>query len=243
MRRVLRSLGVALVSGAVVMLGACASSGDGVTASSISSSDAVSSDAVSEPGYNPALSGEDRVALVSKWAQERHLLTGAEVVAALGESTTEVVDASSPEVWMFDEWGGFRGPFSDKEVAVGGEVQYVLLRKGDSRIVITYVYEALSQGQAVAEAYLDAEQGEKRRNSASERYEPAPIGVNAFAYETDGGSGALDRLVVVDTGNALVVIVASPASPNDPDADLTVGENLSREQVDKLVTAAVEKLG
>lgn len=119
---------------------------------------------------------------------------------------------------------------------------YVLKREGDSRDVVTHVSEFVIRGPEIAEAYARIEAGERWRNTSGERYDPAPIGTDAFAYETDGGSGALDRLVVVNTGDSLVVIVANPASPDSPDADLTEGENLTREQVDNVVRAAVEKL-
>ncbi len=224
-RRVLSSLAAAVACGLVVVLAACTDSTE---------------DAASERGYNPALSGAERVVLVSEWAQERNLLTGEEMVAALGESTAEVVDAASPDVWM-NEWA-FHGPVPDDEVVMDAEAVYVLHREGDSRAVITYVSESLTRGPAVGEAYANVEEGERRRNTSSELYDPAAIGVDAFAYETNGGSGALDRMVVVNTGNALVVVVASPASPDAPEADLTESENLTREQVDSLVRAAVEKL-
>ena len=42
---------------------------------------------------------------------------------------------------------------------------------------------------------------------------------------------------------ALVVVVASPASPDAPEADLTGAENLTRAQVDAIVRAAVDTLG
>jgi hypothetical protein len=194
--------------------------------------------------YDPELSGEERVALVSEWARERNLLTGEDVVAALGESTTKVVDAASPEVANYpDHWGfGFLSPFPREEAVMDAGVSYTLHREGDSRTVIMYVSEYVYRGPAVAETYANMEAGEGRRNTADERYDPAPLGANAFAYETNGGSGARDRLVVVDTGEALVVIVASPASPDYPEAFLTESENLTRQQVDNLVRAAVEKL-
>ncbi|MDH5373559.1 MAG: hypothetical protein OEX97_11505 [Acidimicrobiia bacterium] len=207
---------------------------------------AASTISVPEAGwvYDPALSGEERVALVSEWAGERNLLTGADVVAALGESKTKLVDAASPEVANYpDYWGfGFLSPFPGEEAALDLGATYVLQKEGVSRNVIIYVSEYVTYGPAIREMYANIEAGEGGRNAADERYDPAPIGIAAFAYETNGGSGALDRLVMVDTGEALVVVVASPASPNYPEANLTVGENLTREQVDNLVRVAVEKV-
>ena len=193
--------------------------------------------------YDPALSGEERVELVSEWAQERDLLTGDDVVAAFGDSMTKVVDAASPEVAMDpDPWKvGFRSPFPSDEAVLDEGVSYVLHREVGSRTVILYVSEYVSHDPDIMEMYATMEAGEGRRNTADERYDPSPIGVDSFAYETNGGSGALDRLVVVNTGEALVVIVASPASPDFPDR-LTEVENLTREQVDNLVRVAVEKL-
>jgi hypothetical protein len=194
--------------------------------------------------YDPKLSGEERVALVSEWAQERNLLTGEDVLAALGESTTKVVDAASPEVANYPiDWGfGFLSPFPSDEAVMNAGVSYDMHREGDSRIVLTGVSEYVFHGPAVAETYARMEAGEGRRNSPEERYEPAPISVDAFAYETDGGSGAIHHLVVVNTGEALVVIATGHASPDYPEPNLSVGENLTREQVDNLVRVAVEKL-
>jgi hypothetical protein len=201
-------------------------------------------DAASGWVYDPELSGEERVALVSEWAEERNLLTGEDVLAALGEFTTKVVDAESPEVAMYTGyWGfGFLSPFPSDEAVMDAGVSYDLHREGDSRNVITGVSEYVAHGPAIAEMFASMEAGEGRRNTPYERYDPAPIGVDAFAYETDGGSGAIHHLVVVNTGEALVVIATGPASPDYPEADLTEGENLTREQVDNLVRVAVEKL-
>ena len=195
--------------------------------------------------YDPDLSGKERAEVVSEWARAENLLTGEDVVLAFGESSFSVVDASSPEVALdADPWGvGFLTPFPRDEAVMDTGVSYVLDRAGASRDVTFYVSEHVARGAALDEAYDRVEEGERRRNIPSERYEPALVGVEAFAYETDGGSGALDRLVVVHTGEALVVIVASPASPDRPQPHLSTDENLTRERVDALVSAAIERLG
>jgi hypothetical protein len=194
--------------------------------------------------YDPELSGEKRVVLVSEWAQERNLLTSDEVVAALGEPTTKAVDAASPEVANYpDYWGvGFLSPFPSDEAVVDTGVTYDLHREGDSRTVVMGVSEYVIEGPTIAETYARMEAAERQRNIPDEQYDPAPIGVDAFAFETDGGSGAIHHLVVVNTGDSLVVIATGPASPDYPEADLAEGENLTREQVDGLVQVAVEKL-
>ncbi len=94
-------------------------------------------DPAGERVYDPALDGEDRAALVSEWAQRSGLLTGEEVVAALGESTAVVVDAESPEVAREeDPWGvGFLSPFPDDAFAPDAGVIYVVRREGDGRDV------------------------------------------------------------------------------------------------------------
>ena len=194
--------------------------------------------------FDPALSGEDRVVLVSEWADERSLLTGDDVVAALGESTTKSVDAASPEVANYpDYWGyGFLFPFPSSEAVIDAGVTYQLHKQGDSRNVVMGVSEYVIYGSALTETFARMEWEESQRNTPDEQYAPAPIGVDAFAFETDGGSGAIHHLVVVNTGSALVVIATGPASPNYPEAALTESENLTRAQVDNLVRIAVGKL-
>jgi hypothetical protein len=67
---------------------------------------------------------------------------------------------------------------------------------------------------------------------------PYPLGwLDAFAWELDGGGGAIDRFVVVNTGDALVAITANRHSPV-----VAEGDNLTRPQIDHLVDAAVEKI-
>lgn len=194
--------------------------------------------------YNPELSGDERVVLVSEWAQERNLLTSDDVVAALAEPTTKPMDATSPEVANYpDYWGsGFLFPFPSDEAVMDAGVSYDLHKEGDSRNVVMGVSEYVIEGPTIAETYATMEAAERQRNTPDEQYDPAPIGVDAFAFETDGGSGAIHHLVVVNTGDALVVIATGPASPDYPEADLTEGENLTREQVDNVVRVAVEKL-
>ncbi len=203
-------------------------------------------DPAGERVYDPALDGEDRAALVSEWAQRSGLLTREEVVAALGESTAVVVDAESPEVAREDDpWGvGFLSPFPDDAFAPDAGVTYVVRREGDGRDVFMYVSVNMARGPALEATFMAMKDAEGRRNTPAERYDPAPIGGEAFAFVTGSSSprSARDRLVVVNSGDALVVILANPASVS-PGPDPTESENVTREQVDNLVKAAVAKLG
>ena len=238
MRHGRRSRSLAAVFVLAVAVASCESNDDADI--SATSSEA---DMAGERVYDPALRGEDRAALVSEWAEGEDLLTREEVVAALGESTAVVVDAESPEIASEDDpWGaGFSSPFPDDEFAADAGVTYVVRREGDGRDVFMYVSEYVARGPTVDETYVTMKEAESLRNTPAELYDPVPIGVEAFAFET-GSSGARDRLVVVELGDALVVISANPASVA-PGPDPTESEDLTREQVDDLVEAAVAKLG
>jgi hypothetical protein len=243
-RRATRVLSASLMFSPLTLIAGC--SGEAApSAPTIAVSESASPTTAPGRIFDPTASGTDRVGVVSSWARSRALLTGHDVVAALAEASTTVVDAENESVAMDPpDWGaGFTGPFPSEEVLMDTGVSYVLERLGASRTVTIFVSEYVAHGQGVPAMYAAMEAGEGRRNTLDERYEPAPAGIEAFAYETDGGSGALDRLVVVRTGDAVVVVVANPASPDAPDPDLTGAENLSRAQVDALVRAAVDKLG
>lgn len=225
MREVLRVVAV-VACGCVAVLGACTTAEEAVSPS-VPASETASPGA---PGAAP-------------WVQLKVLLTGAEVLEALGDPTAEVVHNEMT-------WGGSRGfddpedPTDVPEVSPGmdASVYYALERSGDSRTLVSYVDEAVAGGPDVEQSFATWETLVTSRVSG-EGYDPAPIGFDAFAYESDGGAGALDRMVVVNTGQTLVVIDATTASPVGPEPDLTVDENLTRDQVDDLVRAAVEKLG
>jgi hypothetical protein len=185
-----------------------------------------------------------KVTAISQQAHEKDLLTAAEVLEALGEPTAKVVDAYLESGVIHRGFGGSEDSTDAPEESppMDRSVYYVLDRLGSSRAVVTYVHEYVTTAPDIEQSFA-AWEALLTRHVAGERYDPAPIGIDALAYETDGGSGALDRIVVVNTGEALVVIEANPASPHDPEPDLTIAENLTRDQVDDLVRAAVQKSG
>lgn len=154
------------------------------------------------------------------------LLSRVEVAAALGESVSGEGGA------LEQDWCLVPGP------AVGWDAStfYTLVR-GDERVT-TDVSECTitsADPQTITQMYADLEG--QTPEGAEGPYEPATIGVEAFAWELDGLGGAIDRFVVVTTGDALVGIAANRHSP------VAEGDNLTREQVDNLVKAAVDKLG
>ena len=231
MRRMLRMLAVAFMCGSVALMGGCASEEDGA---SISDSSSVPRDlwgAETLRFFGGVEEGEE-------WARENGLLTQAEAAAALGEFSTLSPLAGyncllrltlPPDVsWdastFFDLHNGTDEPTDESMTDVVTRVSECTITSLDPKATAE-VYAYL-EGLTLTQPWPPAEG----------RYAPAPIGVAVFAWELNGGGREIDRLVVVNTGDSLVGIVA-----NRTDVE-TKDDNLTREQVDNLVEAAVDKL-
>lgn len=204
---------------AVVLVGACTSSDDAALSGSPSSGTLAGSSS-----FPPATAQLQE-------ALQKDLLSAKEVAAALAE-------------WpQADDWDavGRQPAFSMCGVpgpAVGwhASVFYTYMRS-DGRVT-TDVSECMfysADRQTIAQMFADLQ--DQTPSNAVGPYEPAKIGwLDAFAWELDGGGGAIDRFVVVNTGDALLGISANRHSP------VAEGDNLTRLQVDHLVDAAVEKI-
>ena len=220
MRRILRTLAVAVMCGSVAVMGGCTSDEDGASMSDSRSPQPVGSESASE-----FVEGDE-------WATQNGLLTQAEAAAALGELST-----LPPSGW--DDCHPLLGSALPPDVSWDASTQLVT----DEPVtdVTTHVSECAITSldpKATAEvyAYLEGQTPTFTPPLAEGRYAPAPIGVEAFAWELDGGGGEVDRFVVVNTGDSLVGVVANRTDVG------TRGDNLTREQVDNLVKAAVDKL-
>ncbi len=118
----------------------------------------------------------------------------------------------------------------------------------DTNVAIGYRYASVGGGTDVSECvweaedslFADMQESATQSLPADGRYDPAPIGTEAFGWEIEEGI-AVDRLVVVDNGDTVVAVWAGGRDLAGVD---TPGDaaNLTRAQVDDLVKAAVDKL-
>lgn len=231
MRRVLCAMVVA-AWGCSALLSACASVEEAV--------DPSVSDREEE---SAGRQDEEQVALASRLAHERGLLTAAEVLDAIGDPAAAVFGG---DLTSGDMHRGFFDPDDPTAVyeespAMQETVYYALERSGDSRTLLTFVTEYVAAGPDIEQSFA-AWEVLLTSHLAVGRCDPPPIGIGALSFEGDGGAGAVDRIVVVNAGETLVVIEANTGSPDDPDPHLADAENLTCDQMDALVRTAVEKL-
>lgn len=226
--RAVRRLGPAVIAAGVLATGACTSD---------DAQPPPPAEASGIPELAPELFGAPQLFSGPEWITTPGLLTHSEVIASLAEPFA--ADASTAS----GGWQSVAG--SDDSCAIVPSTLPAVVPWGDS---VFYTFEPAGGQQGtdvvectygpddparIAELYAQLEAGVP--SLAGARYEPAAIGVDAFGWELDGGGGAIDRVVVVSTGDRLVGVVANRHSPVAEDG------NLTRSQVDALVRAAVEK--
>lgn len=172
------------------------------------------------------------------WGTSSEILTHADVLVALGE-LFPAGSGAWPGRWRAE--AGSDGSCAILPGTLGAAVPW------GASVFFTFEQPDGSLGTDVVEctygpadpkriARLYAQMEANAPALAGVRYEPAAIGVDAFGWELDGGAGAIDRVVVVTTGESLVGIVANRHSP------VAEGDNLTRAQVDALTRTAVATL-